>query len=81
MSKQQVIDSIPSGWEVKGRALYDKNNLYRARIDPPDNVTNYDHIHLYDYFNKKNNKLNILLDENFNRVPYNSPDGHIKIMP
>ena len=83
MSKEKIINSIPNGWNVKGRHpnghLYDELGNFRGRIDPPDKVTDYDHIHLYDSFNKKTPKKNILLDQNFNTVPYDSKDGHIRV--
>ncbi len=51
---------------------YTDGSGYLARIDPPDNVTLYDHIHLYD---SSGNPIDI----NGNIVPRESPDAHIKI--
>ncbi len=81
MSKQDIINSLPAGWTTKGRMpdahLYDADGNFRGRLDPPDKVTLYDHIHLYDFFNKKTPKQNILYDIDLNKVPYNAEDGHI----
>lgn len=40
------------------------------RIDPPDSVINYPHMHIYDEFENP-------LDINGNIVEPNSPDAHI----
>ncbi|WP_052723918.1 hypothetical protein [Paenibacillus wulumuqiensis] len=81
MTKQEIIDSLPNGWTVKGRMpdahLYDESGNFRGRLDPPDKVTLYDHIHLYDYYNKKTPKQNILYDIDLNKVPYNAEYGYI----
>ena len=51
---------------------YTDGNGYLARIDPPDGVTLYDHIHLYD---ESGNPIDI----NGNIVSRESPDAHIQI--
>ncbi|WP_044640136.1 DNRLRE domain-containing protein [Risungbinella massiliensis] len=74
MSKQEIFDGLPSNWK------YTENNGFvhirddigniRMRIDPPDKVTKYDHVHLYD---QKGNPL----DVNLNIVDRKSADAHI----
>lgn len=50
--------------------LKDEAGKIRIRIDPPDKVTQYPHVHVYD--NDGN-----LLDSLGNIVDRKSPDGHI----
>ena len=75
-----ISEKIPSlqykGGSPDGRFMQwkDASNQTRVRIDPPDAVTPYDHIHLYD---SKGNALDI----NLNIKPANSPDVHIPIKP
>lgn len=74
MSKNQLKSNLPDGWtytEHNGRVhIKYANGRFRVRIDPPDNVTNYPHIHIYD-------ELGNPLDVNGNIVSPKSPDGHI----
>ena len=53
-----------------GYYLNDEAGKIRIRIDPPDKVTQYPHVHVYD--NDGN-----LLDSLGNIVDRKSPDGHI----
>ncbi|WP_019555600.1 hypothetical protein [Propionispira raffinosivorans] len=50
----------------------DADGNIRMRIDPPDKVTNYDHVHLYDENGKP-------LDVNLNIIDRKNPDAHIPI--
>ncbi|MFT8317722.1 MAG: T7SS effector LXG polymorphic toxin [Sporolactobacillus sp.] len=74
MSVNQLKINLPDGWRIfenNGRVhIKDVNNNFRVRIDPPDKVTNYSHVHIYDA--DKNP-----LDINGNIVDKKSPDGHI----
>ena len=71
---QELKGRLPEGWtfhEHNGR-VHIKNSKgdYKIRIDPPDRITNYNHMHIYD----KNGKP---LDINGNIVNRKSPDAHI----
>jgi len=61
MSKEQLKSELPKDWsfhEHNGRIhIKDANGNFRIRIDPPDNITNYKHIHIFD---ENGNPLNIL---------------------
>lgn len=74
MTKKEVLNSIPETWkytEHNGFAhIKDETGAMRIRIDPPDKVTQYLHVHVYD--NKGN-----LLDKMGNIVDRKSSDGHI----
>ncbi|WP_396021640.1 pre-toxin TG domain-containing protein [Bacillus cereus group sp. BfR-BA-01380] len=74
MKRQEIIDSIPDNWKVSDNNgfahIRDENGVIRMRIDPPDKVTKYDHVHIYD---KNGNALDI----NGNIVDRKSPDAHI----
>ncbi len=74
MSKKDILDGLPKGWtHTKNNGFVhvkDANGTIRMRIDPPDKVTKYDHVHLYDA--NKNP-----LDINGNVVSPKSPDAHI----
>lgn len=74
MTKQDIIDSIPDDWnyaEHNGFVhIRDADGNIRIRIDPPDKVTNYPHVHVYD----SNGNL---VDSAGNIVDRKSPDGHI----
>jgi len=52
MTKQDIIDSIPDDWnytEHNGFVhIRDADGNIRIRIDPPDKITNYPHVHAYD---------------------------------
>ena len=74
MTRKQLEDSIPDGWDFQnhnGRIhIKDANGNYRIRIDPPDNKTNYTHIHILD---ENKNPLDI----NGNIVSPKDLSGHI----
>lgn len=74
MTKQEIIDAIPDNWtytEHNGFVhIKDETGKIRIRIDPPDKVTQYPHVHVYD--NDGN-----LLDGLGNIVDRKSPSGHI----
>ena len=74
MTKQDIIDSIPDDWnytEHNGFVhIRDADGYIRIRIDPPDKVTQYPHVHAYD-------SVGNLLDSAGNIVDRKSPDGHI----
>ena len=74
MSLDELRNSIPKDWqffENNGRVhIKDANGNFRVRIDPPDKVTNYEHMHIFD---ENKNPLDI----NGNIVDKKSPDGHI----
>ncbi len=50
--------------------IKDTNGSFRVRIDSPDNVTSYQHVHILDEFGNP-------LDIEGNIVSRKSPDGHI----
>ena len=71
---QELKGRLPEGWtfhENNGR-VHIKNSKgdYKIRIDPPDRITDYNHMHIYD----KNGKP---LDINGNIVNRKSLDAHI----
>ena len=74
MTKQEIIDAIPDNWKYAEHNgfvhIKDEAGKIRIRIDPPDKVTQYPHVHVYD--NDGN-----LLDSLGNIVDRKSPDGHI----
>ena len=74
MTKQDIIDNIPDDWnytEHNGFVhIRDADGNIRIRIDPPDKITNYPHVHAYDSDGN-------LLDSAGNIVDRKSPDGHI----
>ena len=74
MTKKEIIDAIPDNWKYTEHNgfvhIKDEAGKIRIRIDPPDKVTQYPHVHVYD--NDGN-----LLDSLGNIVDRKSPDGHI----
>lgn len=78
MSIDDLQKSLPNGRTFNANGpngsdfvhIKDINGNYRVRIDPPDKVTKYDHMHIYD---KSGNSLDI----NGNVVDYDSPAAHI----
>ncbi|EJS47196.1 hypothetical protein ICG_05375 [Bacillus cereus BAG1X1-3] len=74
MSKKEILEKLPDGWKYTENNGFvhvrDGNGTIRMRIDPPDKVTKYDHVHLYD--ENKNP-----LDVNGSIVDAKSPDAHI----
>ncbi|MCY9704195.1 polymorphic toxin-type HINT domain-containing protein, partial [Paenibacillus alvei] len=75
MNKSQLLSNLPDGWKYTDNNGFvhvkDANGLIRMRIDPPDKVTKFDHVHLYD---EKGNSLDI----NGKIVEQKSPDAHIR---
>lgn len=74
MSKQEILDSLPKNWKYADNNgfvhIRDANGNVRMKIDPPDKVTKYDHVHLFD---ESGNPI----DVNLNVVDRKSPDAHI----
>jgi hypothetical protein len=74
MTKSEILDNLPKGWKYTENNGFvhvrDENGVIRMRIDPPDKVTKYDHVHLY-------NENGESLDINGNVVDKKSPDAHI----
>ncbi|WP_142316364.1 pre-toxin TG domain-containing protein [Bacillus toyonensis] len=74
MTKKEILEKLPDGWKYTENNGFvhvrDATDTIRMRIDPPDKVTKYDHVHLYD--GNKNP-----LDLNGNIVDAKSPDAHI----
>ena len=71
---QELKGRLPEGWtfnEHNGR-VHIKNSKgdYKIRIDAPDRITDYNHMHIYDENGKP-------LDINGNIVNRKSPDAHI----
>ena len=74
MTKQKIIESIPDNWKYTEHNgfvhIKDADEKLRIRIDPPDKVTKYPHVHVYDINGN-------LLDSSGNIVDRKNPDGHI----
>ena len=74
MTKQEIIDAIPDNWKYTEHNgfvhIKDEAGKMRIRIDPPDKVTQYPHVHVYDDDGN-------LLDSLGNIVDRKSPSGHI----
>lgn len=76
MTPEELENSLPDEWTYNqsfdGQFIHikDANGNYVIRIDPPDSVTNYPHMHIYDAAGNS-------LDINVNIVPYDSIDAHI----
>ncbi|MFP7492959.1 LXG domain-containing protein [Terribacillus saccharophilus] len=74
MSKKDILDNIPQEWQYTEHNKFvhvrDSKGNIRMRIDPPDKLTKYDHVHLYD---EQGNPL----DKNLSKVDRKSPDAHI----
>ena len=77
MKKQDILGKLPEGWKYTENNGFvhvrDANGNIRMRIDPPDKVTKYDHVHLY---NEKGESLDI----NGNVVGSKDPAAHIEII-
>ncbi|AIG65486.1 pre-toxin TG domain-containing protein [Weissella tructae] len=77
MSFDELWNSVPvnQGWtrtNFNGRVhIRRPDGTFRVRIDPPDKITKYQHMHVY-------NKKEQLLDIKGNVVDKNSPAGHIR---
>ena len=66
------------GLQIKGQSpdgrfveFVDKSGNVRAKLHPPDKVTPYSHLHIYD---KDGNPL----DKNLNQASPRSPDAHLE---
>ena len=74
MSRREILDGLPSNWRYTENSGFihvrDANENIRMRIDPPDKVTKYDHIHLFDENGHP-------IDVNLNTVDRKSPEAHI----
>src|SRR5690606_6923068 len=76
--REQLIKDLESvGLKFKGSAedgrwmdFIDKQGNIRVKIHPPDKVTTYEHMHVYDKSGKD-------LSSNLSRVHYRDPEGHI----
>lgn len=74
MSRQEILESLPLDWNYTEHSgfvhIRDANGNIRMKIDPPDKVTKYDHVHLFD---ESGNPI----DVNLNVVDRKSPNAHI----
>ncbi|MBO0468129.1 hypothetical protein JZO73_11385 [Enterococcus plantarum] len=74
MSKSDILNSIPKDWSYTENNGFvhvrDSNGQVRMKIDPPDKVTKYDHVHLFD---KDGNVIN----KNGQIVGRKSSEAHI----
>ncbi|EAD5842761.1 TPA: T7SS effector LXG polymorphic toxin [Listeria innocua] len=74
MSLNDLRNSIPEGWkffENNGRVhIKDTSGQMRIRIDPPDKITKYQHMHIYDDLGNPLDKLGNIVDRT-------SLDGHL----
>ncbi|MEW9677690.1 hypothetical protein ABRT01_16155 [Lentibacillus sp. L22] len=74
MSKKDILDNLPNKWKHTDHNgfihIRDSKGNIRMKIDPPDKVTKYDHVHIFD---ENGNPLDI----NLNIVDRKSPDAHI----
>ncbi|MBO0445261.1 hypothetical protein JZO78_02775 [Enterococcus ureilyticus] len=74
MSLDDLRKSIPDDWKIfenNGRVhIKDANGQMRVRIDPPDNITKYQHMHIYDDLGNPLDKLGNIVDRT-------SIDGHL----
>ena len=74
VSDMERVGLTLKGLSPDGRFMefVDKQGNVRAKIHPPDKVTPYNHLHIYD---RKQQPL----DKGLNYVDQRSPDAHIKI--
>jgi hypothetical protein len=76
MSKNDILNSLPDGWKYTENNGFihvrDSTGKVRMKIDPPDKITKYDHVHLFD---NNGNPIDI----NGNIVGRKSKDAHIPI--
>lgn len=74
MSLDDLRKSIPDDWKIfenNGRVhIKDANGQMRVRIDPPDKITKYKHMHIYDDLGNPLDKLGNIVDRT-------SIDGHL----
>lgn len=75
MSRSELENSLPNGWTYENNNgfihIKDNSGVFRIRIDPPDKLINFPHMHLYNA-NKQP------LDINGNIVDRKSIDAHIR---
>ena len=73
MTKKEILNNVPNGWKIYDNNgfvhIKDANGIIRVRIDPPDNMTPYKHIHILD---ENGNTLDI----NGKIVDKKSPNAH-----
>lgn len=74
MTKKEILDNLPDDWtyvENNGFIhIRDSNGVIRMRLDPPDKMTNYPHVHIYDSQGNSVNINGIIVDRR-------SPEAHI----
>ena len=76
MTPKELENALPEGWTYAQSPngdfvhIKDANGNYMIRIDPPDAVTPYPHIHIYDNVDNS-------LDIYSNIVPHDSLNAHI----
>ncbi|PEE67990.1 transposase [Bacillus thuringiensis] len=74
MSNKEILEKLPEEWGYTENSEFvhvrDSNGTIRMRIDSPDKLTKYDHVHLYD---ENKNPLYV----NRSIVDDKSPDAHI----
>ncbi|CAI3304253.1 hypothetical protein ACK4CS_16785 [Enterococcus gallinarum] len=73
LSLKDLKEMLPNHWNIyenNGRVHVKDGKVMRIRIDPADNVTKYQHMHIYDINGNS-------LDINGNIVERNSPSAHI----
>lgn len=74
LSLNDLRSSIPKDWKIfenNGRVhIKDGAGQMRVRIDPPDKITKYQHMHIYDEVGNPLDKLGNIVDRT-------SPDGHL----
>ena len=80
VSRSKLVSDMESiGLTIKGQSpdfrfmeFVDKRGIVRAKIHPPDKVTSYHHLHIYD-------RKQVPLDKNLEHANPRSPEAHIKI--
>ena len=76
LNKEQIKSNVPKTWSIEEHKgfvhIKDEKGVIRIRLDPPDNVTKYEHIHIYDEHKRS-------LDINGNIVNRKSPKAHIPL--
>ena len=74
MTKNDILEGLPSNWKYTENNgfvhIRDANGNIRMRIAPPDKVTKYDYVHIFD-------ESGYPLVKNLNVVDRKSPDAHI----
>lgn len=67
MSKKQILDKIHKNWKYTENNGFvhvrDGSGRLRMRIDPPDNKTKYQHVHLYNQTGQPLNKNMKVVDK------------------